>query len=99
MERTGGPEVMAVADVNSPEPGPGEALVAVESAGVNFIDVYLREGRYPSALPFTPGQEAAGTVVQVGDGVMSVKSGDRVGWWPSRMASPSSRQRPRCCKA
>jgi NADPH2:quinone reductase len=47
---------------------------------VNFIDVYVREGRYPAQLPLVPGQEAAGTVVAVGDGVTTVKAGDRVAW-------------------
>jgi NADPH2:quinone reductase len=55
-------------------------LVKIEASGVNFIDVYLREGRYPAQLPFIPGQEAAGIVVVVGPGVSSVKVGDRVAW-------------------
>jgi NADPH2:quinone reductase len=80
IKQTGGPEVMTVVDVDPLVPGPGEALVAVEAIGVNFIDIYFREGRYPSALPFTPGQEAAGTVVKVGEGMTTIKPGDRVAW-------------------
>ena len=80
ISKTGGPEALIYAEVDKPSPKPGEALIAVEAIGVNFIDVYFREGRYPSPLPFIPGQEAAGTVVEVGDGVTSVKPGDRVAW-------------------
>jgi NADPH2:quinone reductase len=80
ITQTGGPEVLVYTEVTRPSPKAGEALIAVEAIGVNFIDVYFREGRYPSALPFIPGQEAAGTVVEVGDGVTSVKVGDRVAW-------------------
>ncbi|MCZ6700368.1 MAG: quinone oxidoreductase, partial [bacterium] len=56
----GGPEVLKLEEVTLPEPGGGEALVTVEAAGVNFIDVYHRTGLYPGALPFTPGMEAGG---------------------------------------
>lgn len=63
-----------------PQPGPGEALVRVEAAGVNFIDVYKRTGLYPVALPATLGEEGAGTVEAPGEGVTSVKTGDRVAW-------------------
>lgn len=80
ITQTGGPEVLVYAEVAKPTPKAGEALIAIEAIGVNFIDVYFREGRYPSPLPFTPGQEAAGTVVEVGEGVTSVKAGDRVAW-------------------
>ncbi len=63
-----------------PQPGPGQVLVRVEAAGVNFIDIYQRSGRYTMALPFTPGQEAAGTVTAVGAGVTTPRVGDRVGY-------------------
>lgn len=76
----GGPEVLTIREVPKPVPAAGQALIRIEAAGVNFIDVYFREGRYPSPLPFIPGQEAAGTVVEVGDGVTTVKVGDRVAW-------------------
>ena len=60
--------------------GPGEALIRIEASGVNFIDVYLREGRYPVQLPSVPGQEAAGVVEAVAPDVTTVKVGDRVAW-------------------
>lgn len=86
MRETGGPEVLVPRDIAAPEPGPGEALVRIEASGVNFIDVYLREGRYPAKLPFVPGQEAAGTVVALGPTAPGggtshiVRVGDRVAW-------------------
>jgi NADPH2:quinone reductase len=85
IAHTGGPEVMALRDLPTPEPGPGQALVRVEACGVNFIDVYQREGRYPVQLPFIPGQEAAGTVASLGPAEpgaarFGFKVGDRVAW-------------------
>jgi NADPH2:quinone reductase len=80
VTKTGGPEVLVAAEVARPVAGEGEALLSVAAAGVNFIDVYIREGRYPATLPFVPGQEAAGTVVEVGGGVTGFKPGDRVAW-------------------
>ncbi|HZY61432.1 MAG TPA: alcohol dehydrogenase catalytic domain-containing protein, partial [Edaphobacter sp.] len=77
---TGGPDVLTLRDLPTPTPGPGEALVRLEASGVNYIDIYFREGRYPAQLPYTLGQEASGTVVAVGEGVTSVKAGDRVAW-------------------
>jgi NADPH2:quinone reductase len=74
----GGPEVLKLDEVPAPGAGAGEALVRVRAAGVNFIDVYQRTGRYPLSLPFTPGNEAAGTVEAVGEGVDEVRVGDRV---------------------
>lgn len=76
----GGPEVLRLEEVPRPEPGPGEVLVRVAAAGVNFIDVYHRKGLYPGELPFTPGVEAAGSVVSVGPGVEGLKPGDRVAY-------------------
>ena len=78
--KTGGPEVLTLRDIPSPVPREGEALIRIEASGVNFIDTYLREGRYPATLPYTLGQEAAGTVVSVGSDVTSVKPGDHVAW-------------------
>ena len=78
VEQLGGPEVLALATVEEPVPGPGEALVRLEAIGVNFIDVYFRKGLYAKPLPFVPGSEGAGTVVAVGDGVQAVQVGDRV---------------------
>jgi NADPH2:quinone reductase len=80
IKQTGGPEVMELVELPTPKPGAGQVLVKIEAAGVNFIDTYLREGRYPAELPFTPGQEAAGTVVTLGDGVSDFAVGDRVTW-------------------
>jgi NADPH2:quinone reductase len=80
ITETGGPDVMKVRDIPVPRPGTGEALIRVEACGVNFIDVYFREGRYPAKLPITLGQEAAGTVEAVGPDVTTVKAGDRVAW-------------------
>jgi NADPH2:quinone reductase len=76
---------MALRDLPTPEPGSGQALVRVEACGVNFIDVYQREGRYPVQLPFIPGQEAAGTVASLGPAEpgaarFGFKVGDRVAW-------------------
>ena len=76
----GGPEVLEVQELPDPEAGPGQVLVDVEAAGVNFIDVYQREGKYPLDLPFTAGNEGAGVVRAVGDGVLDVAVGDRVAW-------------------
>jgi NADPH2:quinone reductase len=75
VPRTGGSEVLAVQDVPQPEPGPGEVLVEVVASGVNFLDVYRREGRYPVDPPFVLGSECAGRVVAVGDGVTDVAEG------------------------
>lgn len=76
----GGPEVLRLEDVPVPTPGPGQALVRVEAAGLNFIDVYHRTGLYPNSLPFTPGLEGAGTVAALGPGVSGLRAGDRVAW-------------------
>ena len=80
IDKTGGPEVLALADVPVPEPKADEAVVKIAAAGVNFIDVYFREGRYPATLPVTLGQEGAGTVTAAGGGVRNVKVGDRVAY-------------------
>jgi NADPH:quinone reductase len=80
VQKTGGPEVLTVVDVPVPKPKPNEAVVKIAAAGVNFIDVYFREGRYPAPLPFIDGQEAAGTVTEVGSEVKTVKPGDRVAY-------------------
>src|SRR6266487_964310 len=76
----GGPEALRYEDVPQPAPGPGEVLVKIEAAGVNFIDVYQRTGLYKVPLPLTLGQEAAGTVAAVGPGVAEPKVGDRVAY-------------------
>ncbi|WP_374534964.1 quinone oxidoreductase [Phenylobacterium sp.] len=80
IERTGGPEVLEVAQVEVPSPKPGEILVRHEAVGVNFIDTYHRSGLYPVKLPSGLGLEAAGVVEAVGEGVTRFKAGDRVAY-------------------
>ena len=80
LQKTGGPEVLTLADLPAPRPKPNEAVVKIAAAGVNFIDVYLREGRYPAPLPFIDGQEAAGIVTEIGSEVKTLKAGDRVAY-------------------
>jgi NADPH2:quinone reductase len=78
--RHGGPELLEVADLASPEAGPGELVIGVRAAGLNFFDTLIIENKYQfkPELPFSPGAEVAGDVLQVGKGVTSVKPGDRV---------------------
>jgi len=78
IQQTGGPEVLKLADLPIPEPGPGQVLIRVEAVGVNFIEIYFRKGVYKSALPFVPGSEAAGTIEELGPGVAGFKAGDAV---------------------
>jgi NADPH2:quinone reductase len=80
IQKNGGPEVMTLAELPEPEAAVGEAVVKVEAAGVNFIDVYHRTGLYPVTLPCVLGEEGAGTVHRVGSGVDALKAGDRVAW-------------------
>jgi NADPH2:quinone reductase len=80
IQKSGGPEVLTFVDIPAPKPKPNEAVVKISAAGVNFIDVYFREGRYPIALPFISGQEASGIVSEVGSDVKSFKAGDRVAY-------------------
>jgi NADPH2:quinone reductase len=77
---TGSADVLTLRDLPTPAPSPGEALIRIEASGVNFIDTYFREGRYPAQLPYTLGQEAAGIIVSVASDVTTVKPGDRVAW-------------------
>jgi NADPH2:quinone reductase len=78
IRTTGGPEVLQVADLPIPEPGPGQVLIRVEAIGVNFIEIYFRKGVYKATLPITPGSEAAGTVEELGPGVTGFAAGDAV---------------------
>jgi NADPH:quinone reductase len=80
VSQTGGPEVMELVEVPTPQPKPNEALVKVSVAGVNSIDAQFRDGRLRTPLPFIPGQEGAGVVASVGPQVKFLKSGDRVAW-------------------
>lgn len=81
VSRPGGSEVLRWEECPEPIARPGTLVVDLEAAGVNFIDVYQRTGLYPVELPFTPGMEGAGVVREVGEGVTSVRPGDRVAWW------------------
>ena len=78
IHATGGPEVLELAELQIPVPGPGQVLIRVEAIGVNFIEIYFRKGTYKAALPLTPGSEAAGTIEELGSGVNGFKIGDLV---------------------
>jgi NADPH2:quinone reductase len=80
FHKTGGADVLQIDEIPVPEPKAGEALVRVEAAGVNFIDVYKREGLYKVPLPATLGEEAAGTIEVIGPGPRDMQVGDRVAW-------------------
>jgi NADPH2:quinone reductase len=80
ISEVGGPEVMKLVDLPVPQPQPKEAIVKIGAAGVNFIDVYNREGRYKARLPLTLGQEAAGVVTALGPEATGVALGDRVAY-------------------
>jgi NADPH2:quinone reductase len=90
VAKFGGPEELRLADMDPPKPGPGEALVRIARAGINFIDVYMRNGSYARShtyttpLPMVIGMEGAGTVAEVGSGVTDVKVGDTVAYCLSR---------------
>lgn len=78
VHKTGGPEVLRIEELPDPVPGPGELVVDIEAIGVNFLEIYQREGLYKLDRPFTPGSEAAGAVRALGSGVTEFKVGDRV---------------------
>jgi NADPH2:quinone reductase len=80
VHRAGGPEVLQWEEVEIGEPGPGQVRLRQDAVGLNYIDVYHRTGLYPQPLPFSPGAEGAGVVESVGDGVETVKPGDRVAY-------------------
>jgi NADPH2:quinone reductase len=80
VKQPGGPEAMELVDLPVPVPKANEAVVKLAASGVNFIDVYFREGRYKAPLPVVLGQEGAGTVTAVGSDVKLIKTGDRVAW-------------------
>ncbi len=83
IAKTGGPETVCLVDIERPVPAAGQVLVEVKAIGVNFIDIYYREGVYSAPLPLTLGQEAAGIVVAVGANVERFRVGDRVAWCTS----------------
>lgn len=78
VRELGDASVLRLETTEDPTPGPGEVLVRIEAAGINFIDVYYRTGLYKQPPPYTPGSEAAGTVVAIGSGVENLRVGDRV---------------------
>jgi NADPH:quinone reductase len=80
VKQPGGPEAMELVELPVPQPKANEAVIKLSASGVNFIDVYFREGRYKAPLPIVLGQEGAGVVTAVGADVKSVKAGDRVAW-------------------
>jgi NADPH2:quinone reductase len=83
VESRGGPEVLSLAERPDPEPGPGQIVAKVAAAGINYMDIYQREGvgGYRPDLPFVTGGEGAGTVIALGEGVTGLSVGDRVAWW------------------
>src|ERR1043166_6449012 len=80
IQQQGGPEVMQVEELPTPEPGQGQVRVRVAAAGVNFIDIYHRSGQYKVPLPFVLGREGAGFVEAVGPGVRGIEEGAQVAW-------------------
>ncbi len=80
ISQYGGPEVLKMQETKIGKPSKGQALIRIEAAGINFIDIYQRRGIYPVELPYTPGLEAAGVVEAIGEGVTNVKAGDRVAY-------------------
>ncbi len=80
VHHTGGPEELNYEDIDIPKPAPGQALIKLAASGVNFIDIYQRIGLYKLSLPFVPGQEGAGTIEALGEGVNGFAVGDRVAY-------------------
>lgn len=100
IHRAGGPEELSFEDVADPVPGPGDLLVEVSAAGLNYIDTYHRIGLYPMEYPIVPGVEGAGTVIAIGEGVTGFSIGDRVAWagplgsYAERQVVPADRAVP-----
>ncbi|MCW3051600.1 MAG: qor [Chthonomonadales bacterium] len=81
VDAYGGPEVLRLQEVETPQPGPGQARISVAAAGLNFVDIYIRRGEYTTLTPpYIPGFEGAGIVDAIGEGVQTVKVGDRVAY-------------------
>jgi NADPH2:quinone reductase len=97
IQEAGGPEVLTVSEVPDPEPGAGELLIDIAVAGVNYIDINQRSGRYPLPLPIKIGLEGTGTVRALGEGVTGFAVGDRVAWpqtfgsYAERIVAPAAR--------
>ncbi|WP_433597738.1 quinone oxidoreductase family protein [Nocardia sp. CA-135953] len=92
----GGPEVLNYVEVPDPQIGPDQLLVDTEAIGINFIDTYIRTGRYPQAVPYVPGAEGTGVVAEIGTNVTEFAVGDRVAWaaapgsYAQRVAVPAA---------
>jgi NADPH2:quinone reductase len=80
VPKTGGVEVLTFIDLPTPKPKPNEVIVKIAAAGINYVDVYFRDGRYPVTPPFILGQEASGVVSEVGSEVKDFKPGDRIAY-------------------
>jgi NADPH2:quinone reductase len=96
VHKHGGPEVLTYEDIEIPPPGPGQVRLRQHAAGINYIDTYFRSGAYPSpaGMPFVAGNEGAGEVIAVGDGVADLKAGDRVGYVVALGAYAAERNLP-----
>jgi NADPH2:quinone reductase len=100
VKQPGGPEALELAEIPIPQPKENEVVVKIAASGVNFIDVYQREGRYKLPLPFVAGQEGAGTVTALGSKVSGIKTGDHVAWagiqcsYAEYIAAPADRLVP-----
>jgi NADPH:quinone reductase len=97
VTETGGPEVLRAVELTAPRPAQGQVTIRVAAAGVNYIDTYHRTGLYPLGLPFVPGMEGAGVVVDAGEGVVGLEPGDLVAWadvmgsYAETVAAPAGR--------
>jgi NADPH2:quinone reductase len=92
ITQTGGPEVLTLVDVELADPGAGEVQVQHTAIGLNYIDTYFRSGLYPAPIPCGLGLEAAGVVTKVGDGVTTLKAGDRVAYGSGPLGAYSEAQ-------
>ncbi|MEP0068358.1 quinone oxidoreductase [Pyruvatibacter sp.] len=92
ITETGGPEVLKLVDVDLADPGAGEVQVQHTAIGLNYIDTYFRSGLYPAPIPCGLGLEAAGVVTKVGDGVTTLKTGDRVAYGSGPLGAYSQAQ-------
>ena len=93
VSELGGSEAMVLSEWPEPVAGPGQVVVEVAAAGVNFIDIYRRSGVYKQPVPYVPGSEGAGVVTAVGEGVTEFRAGDHVAWNDCAGSSPDPRMR------
>ena len=94
VHQPGGPEALKYEEVPTPTPGQSQALVKIEAAGVNFVDIYNRSVQYKNQLPFMVGGEASGVVESVGSGVTDIKKGDRLCTRACRVRMPNTLSHP-----